>query len=925
MLPTGTVTFLFTDIQGSTQLWQGYPQAMAQALARHHELLSQSIEQQHGYVFQIIGDAFCAAFPTAADGLKAALAAQRALGAELWGETGPIKVRMALHSGAAQARAGEYTSGEYLSGLTLSRAARLLSAGHGGQVILSQPTYDLLAYELPAGVTLKDLGLHRLKDLRQPEHIYQLVVTDLPVDFQPLKSLDARPNNLPGQLTSFVGRERELAEIHRLLIGAHETGGGANRVTRLLTLTGVGGAGKTRLALQAAADLIDHFADGVWLVELAALSDPDFLPQSVAAALKIEETPGRPVQETLIDFLHNCELLLVLDNCEHLIEAAARLAENLLCACPKLSILTTSREALSILGESAWSVPSLGLPPGQASIEQIADSAAARLFIQRAMAARPGFELNEANGRAIAQICRRLDGIPLALELAAARVKALTPEQIAARLDDRFRLLTGGSRTALPRQQTLQALIDWSYQLLAEDERLLFRRLGVFYGGWNLEAAEQVCSGERIESDAVLDSLARLVDKSLVLAEEQASEIRYRMLETIRQFARERLLESGEAASLQQRHLAWMLELGQDFDKYWYGFEGASWMKRMDLEHDNLRAALNWGLEQVDSLQTTMDLVGAIWLYWYFRSHWVEGRSWFERALEASAGGMVTPAARGTVLYAEAGFCLFQGEIELAKTYTEASLQACREAGDRLGEAVNLHHAGVIAQIEGRYQEAEELLKIGLKLSWEEKNELWETVLLNDLGYLYAHNLKDSRRAYDFFQQQLAVSRRIGVFTHYALINLAWTCLEMGDMEQARQYLRETEQANRELFEPRLQGLIFQFQAKLAELDGDLQLARQLNLESLEYLWRIRDRDSVLEVLEQLAENAARRHELAEAANLLGAIQAARQQYGLPSARAEQVESLRCSLAEQMGEAAFEAAWTEGQALSLERVVSEFK
>ncbi len=479
-LPTGTVTFLFTDIEGSSARWEKHEAAMSPALARHDALLRESFAAHGGHAFKTVGDAFCAVFATAPDAVAAALLAQQKLVAEPWDAAlGGVRVRMAVHTGAAEMREADYF------GPPLNRVARLLSIGHGGQALLSQPTFELVRDHLPAGADLRDLDLHRLKDLQRPEHVYQLLHPALPADFPKLKSLDPLTNNLPIQATSFVGREKEIKEVKALLAK-----------TRLLTLTGSGGAGKTRLSLQVAADLVEGEGDGVWLAEFAPLSDPGLVPQTVAQALGVREEPGRPITQTLVDFLKPKSLLLVLDNCEHVLDAAAQLCDAILRACPNVRIIASSREGLNIAGETTYRIPSLTVPDLRqtATPESLSQYEAVRLFIERAQAAQPAFSVTNANAPAVAQICHRLDGIPYAIELAAAKVRALSAEQISARLDDRFRLLTGGSRTALPRQQTLRAMIDWSYDLLSPEEQTLLRRLSVFAGGWTLEAAEAVCA-----------------------------------------------------------------------------------------------------------------------------------------------------------------------------------------------------------------------------------------------------------------------------------------------------------------------------------------------------------------------------------------------------------------------------------------------
>lgn len=479
MAATGTWTFLFTDIEGSSKLWDEKPEAMRKALARHDELLRKAFSG--GHVFKTVGDAFYAAFTSPSEAIQAAISAQKDLLGESWGEIGSMPVRIGLHTGEAEFRDNDYF------GPSLNRVARLLSTGHGGQILISQATYELVRDGLPKGTETRFLGEHRLRDLERPESIYQLLVEGLPTEFPALRSLSELPNNLPLQVNTFIGREKELSDVDSL-ISKH----------RLVTFTGSGGTGKTRLSLQAGADLLPEFEDGVWLVELAPLTEAELVPQTVAAALRVREEPGRSLQETLLAFLRDKHLLLILDNCEHLLDATARLADAIGRQCPRVHVVATSREPLAIQGEQVYRVPSLSTPDPKRkeSLHALGQYEAVRLFIDRALLAQPSFQVTNENAPAVAQICHRLDGIPLALELAAARVRAMPVETIAARLDDRFRLLTGGSRTALPRQQTLRATIDWSYGLLDEKEKTLLRRLSVFAGGWTLEAAERVCADD---------------------------------------------------------------------------------------------------------------------------------------------------------------------------------------------------------------------------------------------------------------------------------------------------------------------------------------------------------------------------------------------------------------------------------------------
>ena len=690
-LPTGTVTFLFTDIEGSTRLWQQHPEPMKNALVRHHSLLQQAIESAGGYVFQIVGDAFCAAFHTASEGVAAALAAQRALTAEPWGETGSIRVRMALHTGTADLHAGEHKSGEYVSGLTLSHSARVLSVAHGGQILLSSATQELARNDLPSQVELRDLGLHRLRDLARAEHIYQVVAPDLPDAFPALKSLEVVPNNLPRQLTTFIGRERVIAEAKRLLADTH-----------LLTLTGPGGSGKTRLSLEIAASLVDEYPDGVWLVEFAPQADPALVPHVLRTTLGVrEEAGGRPLVTTLVDHLRPKRVLLLFDNCEHLIDACAHLADALLRDCPEVKILSTSREALGLTGEVTFRVPPLSLPDSGhlPPLDRLTEYEAIRLFVDRATAVKPDFTLTEGTAPAVVQVCRRLDGIPLALELSAARVRTLSVQQITAHLDERFRLLTGGSRTALPRHQTLRGLIDWSYSLLSEAERRLLRRVSVFVGGWTLEAAAAVCSGDDVDRYDIVDLLGRLVDKSLCLTDGQDSDPRYRLLETIRQYGLEKLMETAEGQAVRDRHRDFYLGFAEDAEPRLQGSEQVSWLKRLEMDHDNLRAALRWSLDR-DETELALRLGSALWMFWDTHGYVREGREWLDELL---ARAHELPPAAVTALSRRALAKVLDGAAYLRARWSEfantiefqtQALAVWRELGDNRGIAESLNRLG---------------------------------------------------------------------------------------------------------------------------------------------------------------------------------------------------------------------------------------
>lgn len=613
-LPSGTVTYLFTDIEGSTRLLHELGDHYAEILAAHHRILRSACKASAGREIETHGDGFFVAFPRARDAVAASVAAQRAIAAHSWPQGETVRVRMGLDTGEPLDAETGYVD------IHIHRAARICAAGWGGQILISQATRELVADDLPMGTSLRDLREHRLKDLASPVRLFQVVVPDLPCDFPSLRSLTSLPNNLPMQLTSFIGREREMGEIRALLSRS-----------RLLTLVGSGGSGKTRLALQVAAELLEAYKDGVWLVELAALTDAGLLAQTVAAALNLREQPGRTVEATLTDYLQPRQILLVLDNCEHLLLACAELGEGLLRTCPQLRLLSTSRESLAISGELTYRVPSFAVTELRqlTSVDALIQNEAVRLFVDRATLAAPAFKLTERNVAAVAQICDRLDGIPLAIELAAGRMKGMSVEQIAARLDDRFRLLTGGSRTALPRQQTLRATMDWSHEMLSDSERTVLRRLSVFAGGWTLEAAEAVCAGDGPEPGDVLDLVTHLVDKSLVFMEAPDGEARHRFLETIRQYARDRLMEASEADRVRDRHRDWCIQLAEQAEPHLTSAAQAVWFERLELENHNLRAALEW-TKAGGAPEMGLRLAGPLWRFWNVHGYWREGREWLE-------------------------------------------------------------------------------------------------------------------------------------------------------------------------------------------------------------------------------------------------------------------------------------------------------
>jgi predicted ATPase/class 3 adenylate cyclase len=734
--PSGTVTFLFTDIEGSTKLAQEYTDRWETLRARHHAIMQSACDTNHGFVFQIIGDAFCVAFHTAADGLSAAVESQRGLQREDWGEA-IVKVRMGLHTGSA-----ELHGNDYRGYLTMAKVQRIMAVAYGGQVVLSNASAQLIHNELPRGISLRDLKEHRLKSLPDPERLWQVVAPELEQQFPPLQSLMDIPNNLPVQLTSFIGREKEIDQVKKRL-AKH----------RLVTLTGSGGVGKTRLSIQVAAELLDQYPNGVWLVELAPITDPSLVAHTACTALDVTPQGNVSVLSVLINYLKKKKLLIVVDNCEHLIDACAQLCASLLHACPDLRMIASSREALSVEGESAYRVPSLSLPHPNGGLQTVEESEAVRLFMQRARAVLPEFELTEINALFLTQICQRLDGIALAIELAASRVKLLKVEQIASRLDDAFRLLTGGNRSALPRHQTLRALIDWSYNLLSEEEQTVLRQFSVFIGGWTLEAAEVVCGNTDI-----LELLTHLVDKSLVTVDlEHGDEPRYYLLETIRQYAREKLIESGEINQIHARHFEYFLELAQKAEPELYGHRQVEWLENLETEQENLHAALEWSLKA--DIHAGRQLTGSIWWYWDISGHISEGYKWLMLMLASDSDDHNSTYAK---LLAEAGwFAGLLGFPEKKKEFAEKSVALYQELGDRVGIAIPLITLGAVATQNSDYGRATQLLNESLD-SFELAQNEWGIGFVQSMLGTTAEVPGNFEQAQIHFQKSLEIFRSIG-------------------------------------------------------------------------------------------------------------------------------------------------------------------
>jgi predicted ATPase/class 3 adenylate cyclase len=670
-LPTGTVTFLFTDIEGSTRLLQELGDRYAAARDEHAAIVRRAVAEGGGIEVGTKGDSFFVAFPSPVGAVGAVVAAQRGLATHRWSHGAPFRVRMGLHTGEGVPGGDDYV------GIDVNRAARIADAAHGGQVILSDATRGLVEHALPEGASLRDLGEHRLKDILHPEHLHELVIEGLPSDFPPPRTLDVRPNNLPVQLTSFVGREEEIAEVRRLL-----------GRTRLLTLTGAGGTGKSRLALQAAGEILTEYADGVFFVDLSAVTDPALVPSAVARSLGVPEVAGRPILEAVKNHLSDKELLLVVDNFEQVSDAAP-VIEELLTAAPRLKILVTSRVVLSLRGEQEYGVMPLDLPDPRrgADVLTLGRFEAVRLFTERACAASPRFRITEENAPAVAEITARLDGLPLAIELAATRTKVLTPQQMLPRLEKRLSLLTSGARTLPERQRTLRGAIAWSHDLLDPPERALFSRLSVFTGGWTLESAESVCEPEELGLD-LLDGLTSLVDKSLVLRSGPDGPPRFSMLETIREFAQEQLATGGDRDPVRRRHAEVFLDLAVEAEPHLTAEDQGDWLDRCDTEHPNIRAALRWAIEVGDA-ERAQTSAGALWRFWQQRGHLAEAKRWFEEILAMPSGRKPT-AARAKALIGAGGVAWWQQDRGATGAFYEEALAIERELGDpaRLAEAL---------------------------------------------------------------------------------------------------------------------------------------------------------------------------------------------------------------------------------------------
>jgi predicted ATPase/class 3 adenylate cyclase len=812
-LPSGTVTFLFTDIEGSTALWERDQVAMATAVAQHLNLLRHAVEAHGGVLFKTIGDAVQAAFPTAPGAIAAAVAAQWALQAEQWPDPpGPLRVRMALHAGEAEPD----VRGDYLSA-PLNRLSRLLSAGHGCQILLSQAVQQLTRDTLPSGASLQDLGEHRLRDLLEPERIWQVLAPGLEHDFPPLETLERRPNNLPRQPTLFLGREREVQTVVTLL---------RRDDVQLVTLTGPAGMGKTRLALQAAIELLDAFPDGVFFVDLASLTDPDLVAASLSAVLGLRQEGDRSPGEVVAGFLRDKQVLLLLDNFEHVLDGAAIVSE-LLRACPGLKVLATSRAPLRLRAERDVSVPPLGLPdPTRPQpLERLVQYDAVRLFLERAVAAKPDFTLDVSNATAVAEICLQLDGLPLAIELAAARVRMLPPQALLTRLEQRLSLLTTGARDAPERQRTLRNAIAWSYDLLSAPEQTVFRRLGVFVGGCTLEAAEAV-AGADSEVD-VFSCLTALIDESLLRQEEgPEGELRFRMLETIREFAHEQLVKSGEEDEIRARHAAWLLARAHETWPVHVARYTIDLVERLNVEYANLMAALEW-LARTDQGELLVKLAAPMGNLWYLTARYREGQMWLERALTA---GPEAPTRDWAMALLHAGrLAQSLGENTTALARLEESQGLLHRLGLSVEEGEAILVQGIVDEDRGKYDAAEPRFVTARELLRKGGDETGVAVATYHLGTV-AYGRGEADRARELWEAAVADLRARGdlVPVTWCLGYLALLAAEQGEVQQSADILRESMLLAQKIVLRHHQGMVLRVTAVLGGACGMETVAAHL-------------------------------------------------------------------------------------------------
>jgi predicted ATPase len=882
---------------------------MQRALVRHDEILRRVTEEQEGYVFKTVGDAFCCAFPTAQDALEATLEAQRTLFAQEWGETGPLRVRMALHTGAAEERDGDYF------GPPVNRVARLLTAGHGGQVLLSEAAQEMVRDQLPAGAALVDLGERRLKDLFRPERVFQLNASGLPSEFPPLRTLESRPNNLPPQPTPLVGRERELEQVRELLLSPE---------VRLLTFIGPGGTGKTRLALQAAADLLEEFEDGVFFVSLAAMSDPQLFLPTVATTLGVKESSEKPLEESLKEYLRETELLLLLDNFEQVLEAAPAVS-GLLSAAPHLKVLATSRTPLRLYGGREYPVPPLSVPDPRRvpTVEALTHYEAVRLFIESARALKPDFTITNESAPAVAEICARLDGLPLAIELAAARIRMLPPKALLARLGNRLKLLTGGAHDLPERQRTLRGAIEWSYDLLEESEKTLFGRLSVFAGGRTLEAIEAVCDAEGDLPVDAFEGVYSLLEKNLLRQEEELEgEPRFVMLETIHELAREKLEESSEAETFKRAHAEYFLALAEQAETELKGPNQLEWRELLEAELDNMRTALSWALEGADA-ELGLRLAAALWRFWTDRSYFDEAHRWLEEALAKNSEAPT--AARAKVLNGLGFLAGFRGNLAREKALREEALALSRKIGDQEGAAYSLHQLGQVSYFQGNFEAAQQAFEESLAL-YRELEDAWGSALALRGLAVGVFEQGEFEKGEALLEETLALSReledQLGI--QNCLVHLGRAAMLRRDFERAETHFKEGLALGRRVKDDYGTTACLLSLGLLAIRRGDHEQAEALLTEALALSREFGDTISIADCLIGFSEVSGTRGDVLRAARLWSAAEALYEVsgYARPALERSLHEPYREAARSQLDEATWNQAWEEGRAMALEEAVS---
>lgn len=948
-LPVGTITLLFTDIEGSTHLLQQLGERYAQLLMECRNLLRAAFHRHNGHEVDAQGDAMFFVFAYASDALSAAVDAQRELSSHSWPDDLVVRVRMGLHTGEPSRLADGYV------GLAVHYASRIMSSAHGGQVLLSHTTRDLVEHGLQEGVRLRDLGEHYLKDFERPIQLFQLVIAGLPADFPPLRTIDNRFDSLPAQPTPLIGREHEMVSLGQLL---------RRDDVHLVTLTGPGGAGKTSLAIQAASKLRDVFVDGICFVSLAPINDPMLVIPTIARAFGIRDGLGQSIPIRLAEVLLRKRVLLLLDNFEQIVGAASHIAD-LLTSCPQLKLLVTSREVLHVRAEHEFAVSPLALPdlahlPGLAALAYVPS---VELFLQRAQAARPEFQLTSTNARAVAEICVRLDGLPLAIELAAARMKLLSPQVLLVRLSQRLAILTGGAKDLPTRQQTLRNTIQWSYQLLPFEEQRLFRWLSVFVNGCTLQAAEDVCEG----SGQVLDGVASLIDKSLLQRVEQTGEEneepRLQMLETIREYGLEVLSINGEGKIARQAHANYFLSLVEEAEPALKGPLLVTWLERLEREHDNLRAALQ-SVVEIGKTEMALRFGIALERFWVVRGHRNEGLAFLERALEGSAG--VAMDVRAKALLATARLAFIQSNYDQGEALAQESLSLFRKLGDRRGIALSLDRLGMAAWRRGDFPAARVLLEEDLPLFKEVDDKDRVAWSLFTLGLLN-NKQGEYSRAYAMFEESLALFRALGnkrgiaasltqlagtLFVSqgdqamiYPLLKeglsldqevgdkegmavasllLGWVALKQGDVVTARSRVEESLVLYREMEHREGMAEALSLLGKVEATLGDYAFARTLYQDSLAMAQEIGDKELIASGLEGLASVAAVQGEQAWATRLWGCAEALREAIGAPLQPVERADYDHAVAAVRidLGEETFALTWAEGRTMRAEQVLA---